>query len=120
MADNSPSLRAQPEDECAIIAIISKVMRYNYFISYIATSVQQQRTKLNSDFHCYKYLFLLLSSDAKILSLGNDRTLSPYCKTIFLQPHKKFNRSHTDIVLVNYLSSDRKDIQFNEICQVRG
>ena len=34
MADNSPSLRAQPEDECAIIAIISKAMRYNYFISY--------------------------------------------------------------------------------------
>ena len=31
MADNSPSTRAQPKDG-AIIAIISEVTRYNYFI----------------------------------------------------------------------------------------
>ena len=34
MADNSPSPREQPEDEY-IIAIISEVTGYNYFISYL-------------------------------------------------------------------------------------
>ena len=34
MADNSPSQRAKPEDG-TIIAIISEVTGYNYFVSYL-------------------------------------------------------------------------------------
>ena len=68
MADTSP--RAQPTDS-------------------IATSVQQKSTNLNSEFHCYKYLFLLLSSRHFLFykrKYYHDRTLSPSCKTIFLPP----------------------------------
>ena len=48
-----------------IIAIIAEVTRYNYFISYLPIPEQLQFNKITnliSEFLCYKYLFLLLSS----------------------------------------------------------
>ena len=88
-----------------IIAIISEVTRYNYFISYLPIPVQLNKsTNQNSEFHCYKYLILLLSSRH---FLFYNRKYYPWEKShtvIILQNDfppttDMFEGSHTDTLL---------------------
>ena len=99
MADNNPNLRAQPEDEY-------------YYHHHI------RGNGLTILFPTYTDL------QAKIISLGNDRPLSSYCKTIFvLQNHippatEMFKGSHTDTVLENDLLQTTKRFKFSDECQI--
>ena len=92
-----------------IIAIISEVTLYNYFISYLPIPFQfNKSTNQNSEFHCYKYLFLLLSSRQ---FLFYNRKYYPWERShtvILLQNDfppttDMFEGSHTDTLLEIYI-----------------
>ena len=99
---------------------------YNYFISYLPIPYRNfsstKSTNLNSEFHCYKYLFLLLSSRHFLFYkikyyLGKLSSTVTVLQNHFPPTTEMFKGSHTHST-GKRSSSDRK-FKFSDECQIR-